>query len=377
MKKSCILLVYSFLVISCATNRQNNHSTASADLNILVTNNRQLELEPCGCTLSQRGGVDREWTYLKSLRSENVAPLFFAAGSTFTPEKAFKTQDKAQYQIKANYLMKALVIEGVTAIAPSARDMQMGKEMLAQLSQEHHVPFVLSNVVNPKTNTSPFAPYLEMEKQGVSLLILGVTSPDGAKLKNWKVLSPSKAIRKIIASLPKKDRLVIVLSSLRDNEREDLMNTLPEINLVLGGATSEYPGKADQVSTTQMHFNPDGEGRALYRFSVTPRLPISRIYNPVMAKGYSYIKPSWERRLNEISRQISSKGSKDLSLEKQKIEKQLERTRGIELAPDAKTTQVGYELVEIGPDFDAKDSANPMPKLVADMKEAIRQQSLE
>jgi 2',3'-cyclic-nucleotide 2'-phosphodiesterase (5'-nucleotidase family) len=154
------------LTASCTQNIKNDASISPGKSQAIIfyTANRYLELEPCGCEINPRGGLEREWT-LRQLWQSQLKPgnhWVFGNGTTFIPEN-YDPKRQALYDVKSKYLVEAYNALETSALGLSPEDFNSGIEKMRSLAAAAKFPFVTSNILDKATHRPVFAPFIELD----------------------------------------------------------------------------------------------------------------------------------------------------------------------------------------------------------------------
>lgn len=102
-------------------------------------------------------------------------------------------------------------------------------------------PIVNANVVDAAGNPVTKLPYLIIERGGVRVGIIGVLMENLQSLTRryrigpWKVLPVAATVRRYARQLRPRVDLVVVLGHLFHEEEDEILHTVPEVNLIIGG----------------------------------------------------------------------------------------------------------------------------------------------
>ena len=256
------LVVLSFLS-GCAS--QTTASSDTSAMTLVFTNGRFLETESCDCSMLNWGGLEREWTWRQQLSGvSGEHSLSLTAGPNFVPHplSAF-SQEQTAMNARAERLLKSLAAMNFRALGVSYEDLQFGVAELKTLATQTPIAFVNANIVDKKSGTPLFAPFVEMEVAGTTLWVTGlshrgtVAASTGATVKD-----PAASLKAVLTAHPPGDRMVIVLSSLDATEREALAQ-VPRVNLILGAVAGEEIPGVEQLSSGQLFMSPPNRGRAV------------------------------------------------------------------------------------------------------------------
>ena len=209
------------------------------------------ELEPCGCTPGQLGGLGRRLSYLRSLREQGVQPVVVDNGDLVA-------RCGRQAEVKVEILSMAMAAMGYTACNVGERDLRMGLAFLRQIQEASRLPFVAANVVDGEGQTV-FPPYhVVCPSANAAAAKVGITgilserfrrdiegNPDGLRIAD-----PVKALKRIIPDLRKQCGHIVLLSHCPQKESITLAQRFPEIALIVSGHDRQDPIPPDRVGNT-------------------------------------------------------------------------------------------------------------------------------
>lgn len=254
-----VVTLLSLGLTGCATLPRGTSS-----VRILAQSNRLLEIEPCGCSLGPLGGVEREWNYLEQVRANTPESVYVLAGSTFSKSLENNKLLTSELRVKAGYLAEALAKMKVEAIGLTAQDFLIGKSSLLELKKNYQLPIVSSDLVDEK-GAPLFSNFLEVQKGETTLVFVSLTDPhlpEALQNKDFSLLSPERALERVRANRnPKENELVVLLTNLKRDSLEPVLEKFPEIKVVLGGPISYEDLEKSQISKGQVLFNPPSAGK--------------------------------------------------------------------------------------------------------------------
>jgi len=197
---------------------------------LFFTGNWHGQLEPCGCSENQLGGIDRRSRFFKAVPASRR--LLLDAGPLI---------DKydRQSQLKLETFLYSFGLLQYDAIALTARELGIGQENI-DLDQALRPPVVVTNMAAEAREKFGAVAYFEKTLQAGSnaldCLILALTEPDPlsgeqeAQQLNLQdtitALKENLMAQSISPDQPSRDRLVVLMLN---NENEDLVKQLGQI----------------------------------------------------------------------------------------------------------------------------------------------------
>lgn len=256
---------------------------------LLFTSHRMLELEPCGCTLVQLGGVDRESNALKAYRGHADGPVFvLSAGSTFVPDELPKGVTHQFLQLKRDTLIEAMNALGVQALAPSGEDASLGVEELKRLAAAAKFPFLSANLVD-KNKKSIFPSHQWFTQDEKNILVIGLATPASARYPLASAITwlPARvALQDVFAKLDRKADRVVVLAPLAGQELERLSVEFPQVHFFLGGLPVDAsPDTAARPTPTSLNMASVSRGRGMIWVRSDLGKPMTKFFSEDVARG--------------------------------------------------------------------------------------------
>lgn len=321
MKQSLVLgIALLFTLIACShqevavRNPESETGPKKRGITVLFASNRQLEIEPCGCSLTPAGGIDREFNFVQSVKAEVGHPVIgFSAGNTFVPEaKDFQAKSLGFYQRKATYAVRGMNALDLKAVAPSANDFRLGVDNLRQLEKLSTFPWVLANVVDRKTKAPIFKESLSFKVGDDEYLVVGLTHEAEKPFANKQVqvLPPAQVLKDVLAQV-KTRKFVIVLSNLSRKEWQEMGDVTSKVQLAMGSIEEDSNAVAwEQWSAGTLFVNPPNRGKFVGRLDLAWVEPIVGFYSPTFVEAAAFHKRSIELAQVEAKMMLGKKLSK-------------------------------------------------------------------
>ncbi len=216
------LLAAGFLAPACRAEEK--------EIGIFFTGQSYAALYPCVCPGEREGGVARRAAALKEARAQHPGLLAVEAGALFgsgvldTAAINFEV-DRERTKI----YLAALKAMGYDALLLSGQEFVFGASFVGELED---YPFVSSNV-------SAGRPYVLKEVNGVRVGVLGLTDETAAQrgAAGWK--APLLVLEDRVRDLRKRGaEVVVVLSSLSQEEDARLLKSVSGVDVMINGAPS-------------------------------------------------------------------------------------------------------------------------------------------
>ncbi len=182
---------------------------------------------PCGCTSNQSGGMLRRGTYIGQLRTD-AHVLYVDAGGTASGESPY---DRAKFEA----ILRGEMALDVVAHNIGASEAALGADYLRSLHHTLGVPFVTCNV-RDSAGELLGEPVRVIKSTRGRVAFIGVLS-DSYHPVRLQIDPPREAILQTLADIDQRPDSLVVLAYLPTAELESLANSLPEVDVVIGGPT--------------------------------------------------------------------------------------------------------------------------------------------
>lgn len=352
----------------------------AARLQIEFTAHRSLEMEPCGCTIKNYGGMTREWNFLRQWRSQKAESVVLAGGTLFehTPDEHSAGDPPPQ---KRDYFLKGLTALGLNAASPGGRDVELGKVGLLEVSKQASFPFVSANLADADGKLLFPAVF---EKANV--VFVGVTTAQVPPGPGLKILPPVEAVSAAVAKYrtSREKSFFVVFGTLAPLEREQLWKAVPDVRVILGG--QEFEPETQNLefhSTTQVYANSLTRGRGAYVLDLDFEGDAGTFFDVDGAEYRERQAKRFEKNIAGLKKKLSAQSlSSDA---KQGLENQIaqnqealaketvfayKRASGM-VAIQGKALPISKEL-----ESRSKAGANPAAKVVAEYKAFLRKRAI-
>ncbi len=232
---------------------------------------------------------------------------------------------------KAQLIVESFNVMGYDAMGIGDDDLTLGKEFLLDISRKANFPFLCSNLLDQASGKNLFQTSLIREINGLRIGLFSLLSPDffaspsDPRKKGLNVRAPIETAKAMVEELKPKTDLIILLSHLSYPKDIEVAQTVPGINLILGGHTGinlPYPQVIKNIIILQTASRGMFGGRLNLLFH--NKEPV--FYN-------SATKVSLENNLKSYNERLSSKTMpeaerKQLRKAKEEVERTLDQLRG-------------------------------------------------
>ncbi len=223
-------LSLTFLVaLSCAAGcgpSQREHAQtrlAKSDFVIIASCDTKGWIEPCGCSSGQSGGLNRRATLAKQLSAGRDSLLVSVGGAT-SGSKPYDVE-----KLRA-------IVAGEAAMGYAVHN--IGLEELLIGTDRVAIPgirFVSTNSSHPDSHSAER--WVVLHRAGWRLLVLGVIQPG---LTNTSIIEdPETAILDALQTNRNQFDAVIVLAYMDGDSLRELVEKLPEVDVIIGGMTGQ------------------------------------------------------------------------------------------------------------------------------------------
>ncbi|MFH0940613.1 MAG: hypothetical protein V1840_02015 [Candidatus Omnitrophota bacterium] len=214
-------VVFALVIVSCGC-------VYAGEIKVVFTGQSYAMLYPCFCPMAPNGGVARRAALIKKLRAAGPNVLVVEAGSSMASGR--QDQYSQNYEAdsrRSDVYLQSLRSIGYDALLVSGQECVFGMEFLKRYED---MPFVSSNTEGAGR------PYIIKSLGGVKIGILGLTdiSVISRGLAGWQ--APISVLEQRVSELKKQGvSFIIILSSLKPAEDEELLRNVKGIDVVING----------------------------------------------------------------------------------------------------------------------------------------------
>ncbi len=206
------------------------NGAGQSSLALIVSGDTAGFITPCGCASDQAGGLLRRASYAGQVGQSAEAVLVDVGGAP---------GGTSEYeQAKFEAILTGGLTMGLVAQNLGTAEAALGPAVLRDLGQRLGVPWLSTNLQPPDGQPLGESAIL-VERAGRRLLLLGVLDPRRAPT-GWQATDPSQAVQQALAERrdPPVD-WVVVLAYLDQAELLALAESLPEVDVIVGGPTGQ------------------------------------------------------------------------------------------------------------------------------------------
>jgi 2',3'-cyclic-nucleotide 2'-phosphodiesterase (5'-nucleotidase family) len=157
---------------------------------------------------------------------------------------------------KAHLILKCYNLLGYDALGIGDDDLSLGKDFLVDLSRKAKFPFISSNLVDRETGQVLFQTHVIKETGGLRIGIFSLLSPNffsaesDPRIRGISLRPPLEEAKHIIGKLRPEADLVVLLSHLGYTADIELAETLPGIDVIVGGHSGRSLSYPMQIKDT-------------------------------------------------------------------------------------------------------------------------------
>lgn len=208
-------------------------------LAVFVSGDTQGWITPCGCAANQSGGLARRATLLDAARlSADV--LYLDAGGSAIGSNDYQSTRLA-------YLIDGLKKCNLEAHNIGGPETNFSPAKLREIGQRANITWLSSNLLD-ENGRNIGQSCLEFTRGGLKILVAGVVDPELVVNSGWHSTQPMQAVLSVFKNRQADVRLV--LAYLDEPKLQQLAESLPEVDYVIGGPTSHAisPRKVGSVT---------------------------------------------------------------------------------------------------------------------------------
>lgn len=275
MLRNGFLFLCALLLVGCAQSAIKDTPAASAaghPFTLLLSSARFLELDSCGCSVVDWGGVEREWNATRVDRATDLSSrISLTSGPVFFPfTGVYDEKLQTNYREISEGEVDALGRLQTEAISISVEDLLLGVDHLRGLENRAKFKFTSANLYDPATDKPLFPRFVVLPKRDFNVVVIGLTHVGNAPVAKKAaavVKDPIQALREVMKEIPTGPRLVVLLSTL-DPKEQDQIADIAGVNVVVGSAGNSELMTGLQTRTDQLTFEPPNRGRSIARLTL-------------------------------------------------------------------------------------------------------------
>lgn len=217
----------------------------ASTLVVLSTTDVKGELNPCGCSIP-KGGLSRRASYRDSL-AQKFDQVTLVDNGNFFPDSLAKKD-------AAWFLMDAMKLIGTDAVGTGANELKFGYAFLRTNAERTKLPITSANLIDRTSGKPAFAPWVIREVGAIKVgyfSLMGEKTNLGPGQDSLRIDNPTATAPRVIGELRQKGAMVVVLlSQLGKADTEDLVGSVPGIDVVIVGPNPPLYPKGLKVKKT-------------------------------------------------------------------------------------------------------------------------------
>ncbi|MFH1191533.1 MAG: hypothetical protein V1670_04990 [Candidatus Omnitrophota bacterium] len=234
------------------------------EVTIIYSGQTHAMLYPCSCPVQQDGGIARRGSLIKKLRKIDPQLLLLDCGNFTAGGVLDEYAQNAQLDMQRSEVnFKAMRLMRYDAVGIGVGEFNFGKDFFLKNARNSNPTYLSANL-----ETDKVLPYLIKNTGGVKIGIIGLTGLSvNAKSEGLKASAPGK-VAQIVKSLKDKGvGVVILLSTLGEQEDLKLISKIKGIDILFVG---ENPLKTDSLTKVDTTFvlRPFWQGRKLGKLNL-------------------------------------------------------------------------------------------------------------
>ena len=195
---------------------------------------------------------------MQSVRETRKDSLLLDSGDLFFDRyrKAIPAENVTAQSEKAHLILKCYNLLGYDALGLGDDDLSLGKDFLVDLSRSASFPFISSNLVDQESGQALFQTYVIKDTGGLRIGIFSLLSPNffsaesDPRIRGISLRPPLEEAKHIIGKLRPEADLVVLLSHLGYTADIELAETLPGIDVIVGGHSGRSLSYPMQIRDT-------------------------------------------------------------------------------------------------------------------------------
>ncbi|MDT8335751.1 MAG: UshA-like (seleno)protein, partial [Desulfurivibrionaceae bacterium] len=184
------------------------------------------------------GGLSKKAYQFTRLKNERGLPTLIVDGGSLLFKNARLAEGRAeQDKITAATIVKAYNLTGYDAVGVGGRDLAAGLDFLLEIRDESRFDWLSANIIDPKTGTPLFKPFITRQLGELEAAVIGLTGPTGpaAKPADGKVvIQPwQDHLPSIIEKLADSHAFIVLLTDLGIGACREIADAFPAVNLIV------------------------------------------------------------------------------------------------------------------------------------------------
>lgn len=261
--KKIINVIYS-LTIACLVMISCSSADKAGGFTLVMSGNMHGQLDPCGWKKNPMGGLSRRYVKIQELKTKGKNPIILDAGDLFFSTINLNEDNIKSEEFRASAIMEGYNKIGCDAINVGKYELLNGLSFLKNISEKTDIPFLSANLKNSKTKELIFNPYLILNRENLSIGIIGVTSllPDSSTslVSDDFILAGNEYIDKLSGQT---DIIILLVNTDRSSQKDLAENFKNADFIVASGSTNLTRSNAPQKENGPYVFSCGKQGKYL------------------------------------------------------------------------------------------------------------------
>ena len=244
---------------------------AAKGYSIILSGNWQGQIEPCGCTEHQKGGLDRRTETINTIAPDADSRLILEAGPLIDD---FDRQN----QLKFDTFLRAMKTVGYDAVAMSAPELKLLHDHIVDLEPQFRPEVICTNM--PQKQLDKFAgakfftKQLKYDGKTLDSYVFGLTDKtDSEETEELGLTDPMEALNSQLSDLKisdKKDALVVVLTRTDNDSLIEKLKATKDVDMVICLGFGDEPEVKHRTGDTALIADTGSLSKYIARFVVSP-----------------------------------------------------------------------------------------------------------
>ncbi|MEJ2737493.1 MAG: hypothetical protein P8189_28705 [Anaerolineae bacterium] len=183
-------------------------------------------------------------TFIKQQRQEAEYLLLLDTGDALIGDGVLGDETMGEAIVAGMNLM------GYDAMALGPEELSLGATLLQQRMQEAHFPMLSANVLRRETKAPITGAYIVLEAGSHLVGVIGLTRQPDEDLADFEVLEPQESVAGYVPEVIESADTVVLLTNLGYRAAVELVQSVPDIDLVVAALPRQLPENAARVPGT-------------------------------------------------------------------------------------------------------------------------------
>lgn len=221
---------------------------------VIFSGNVNGQLDPCGCSVNPKGGLDRRLNFVRADQSSHK--IILDAGNALFAAKQLDKGQAANQRARAQAVLKGHALMGVAAQNVGILDLSAGLKFLKDAAADAKIKLISTNLVNTKREAIFETQALVDISPGLQVAVFGITGDADSLPDGLTVLDPFASLYVPISKLAPQTP-VIILSDLGQSQDQELALKFKRPVLIIGShdlSSLEIPTHQQKALLVQGQF---------------------------------------------------------------------------------------------------------------------------